>query len=131
MVHGGKEELDLIGHVLPVRPVLVLEEVLARLLEVLSVLVGLVLEDESRLEEDSVSVIVELGPPLSELLVVLSIGIDLVESILHSLHRLAVGESLNECSELNSGVGDVGVALESTGRLGTLVGNVLGVRLVV
>jgi hypothetical protein len=131
MVHSGKEQLDLVGQVLPVTPVLVLKEVLARLLEVLGIVVGLVLENESRLEQDSVSVVVELGPPLSKLLVVLSVGVDLVKSILHSLHRLAVGESLNEGSELDGSVGNVGVALDGLGRLGTLVCDVLGVRLVV
>jgi len=130
-VHGGKEELDLVGQVLPVTPVLVREEGLARLLQVSSLVVGIVLENVSGFEQDSVSVVVELGPPVSELRVVLGILVDLVESILHASHGLAVGESLNEGSELESSVRDGRVGLESIGRLGTLVGDVLGVRLVV
>lgn len=50
MMHGGEEELDLVGQVLPVRPVLVLEERLARLLQVSGLSVGIVLEDVSGLE---------------------------------------------------------------------------------
>ena len=76
-------------------------------------------------------VVVETGPPVSELRVVLGIGVNLVKSTLHASHRLAVGESLKEGSELNSGVTDRGVALDGIGRLGTLVGNVLSVALVV
>jgi len=76
-------------------------------------------------------VVVEAGPPVSELRVVLGIGVDLVESTLHTAHGLAVGESLNEGSELNSGVVDLGLGLESIGRLGTLANDVLGVLLVV
>lgn len=76
-------------------------------------------------------VVVELGPPVSELGIVLGIVVDLVEGGLHTVHGLAVGESLKEGSELNSGVTDRGVALDGIGRLGTLVGNVLSVALVV
>ena len=77
------------------------------------------------------NVVVETGPPVSELRVVLGIGVDLVESTLHAIHGLAIGESLNEGSELNSGVVNLGLGLESIGRLGTLSGNVLSVLLVV
>jgi hypothetical protein len=122
--------LDLIGQVLPVVSVLVLEEVLAGLLEVLGLSVRVILENVSGLEKDSVSVVVELGPPLRELLVVLGISVDLVKRILHAVHGLAVGESLEESSELNGSVRDCGVALEGVGGLGTLVGDVLGVLLV-
>jgi uncharacterized membrane protein len=98
---------------------------------VLGLSVGIVLKNVSGLEEDSVSVVVELGPPVSELRVILGIVVDLVESGLHTVHGLAVGESLKESSELNSGVADRGVALEGIGGLGTLGGDVLGVTLVV
>ena len=76
-------------------------------------------------------VVVETGPPVSELRVVLGIGVDLVESTLHASHRLAVGESLNKSSELDSSVVNLGLGLESIGRLGALANDVLGVLLVV
>jgi len=94
VVHSSEEQLDLIGQVLPVVTVLVLEEVLAGLLEVLGLSVRVILEDVSGLEKDSVSVVVKLGPPLRELLVVLGISVDLVKRVLHAIHGLAVGESL-------------------------------------
>jgi hypothetical protein len=94
VVHSSEEQLDLIGQVLPVVSVLVLEEVLAGLLEVLGLSVRVILENVSGLEKDSVSVVVELGPPLRELLVVLGISVDLIERVLHAIHGLAVGESL-------------------------------------
>lgn len=131
VVHGGKEQLNLVGKSLPVSLVLVLEEVLARLLELLGLLVGLLLEDESWLEQTSVNIVVEAGPPVSELRVVLGISVDLLESLLHTVHGLAVGESLNEGSELDGGIGDRWVALDSIGRLGTLLGDNLSVLLVV
>ena len=106
------------------------EEVLSRLLELFTLVAGVIFKDESWLEEDSSNVVVELAEPVSELRVVLSISVDLVESTDDVVHRLAVGESLEKRSELNGSVRDSGVGLELLGGVGTLVGNVLGVAVV-
>lgn len=51
-------------------------------------------------------VVVEGGEPLAEFRVVLNVGVNLVKSREDVVERLAVGESLEKGSELNSGVAD-------------------------
>lgn len=76
-------------------------------------------------------VVVEGSEPFAELRVVLNVGVDLVESRENIIERLAVGESLEKGSELDSRVADGRVVGNGLGRLGALVGNVLSVTSVV
>jgi hypothetical protein len=128
---GGEPELDLVGQSLLVSPVLLGEEVLSGLSELLALLLAVILEDVAGLEQASSDKLVEVGEPVSEVRVVLGVGVDLVESLDDVVHGLSVGESLEESSELESRVGDSGVRLELVGSVGALVGDVLGVAVVV
>lgn len=86
--------------------VLVLEEFLARLSKLLGLTVRVLIKDVTGFKEYSVHVVVEGGEPLAEFRVVLSVGVNLVQSREDVVERLAVGESLEKGSELNSGVAD-------------------------
>lgn len=128
---SGSPELDFIGESLLVSLVLVGEEVLAGLDDLVTLRLAFVLEDPSSLEKSPVDVVVDVRPPLAELGVVLGVGVDLVHGVGDTVHGLSVGESLEEVTELPSGISDSPVRLELLGGVGALVGNVLGVALVV
>lgn len=127
---SGEPDLDLVGELLLMTLVLVGEEVLAAVNKLRALLLTVVVQDPSRLEERSVGVLVDSGEPVSQLGVVLGVGVDLVESIGDAVHRLAIGESLENLSEVVGGTGDSRVRLDVLGSVDSLVGNVLGVALV-
>lgn len=102
-MHGSEPELDLVEELLLVALVLVVEERLAVLPNLPRLSVGVFVEDVARLEESSVHEVIEAREPTSEVLIVLDIGVDLVQGVLHALHGLAIGESLEEGSELVGG----------------------------
>lgn len=110
--------------------VLVGEEVLAVVDKLVTLPLAVVLKNPSGLKESLVGVLVHSGEPLSQLGILSRVGVDLVESVDHAVHGFAVGESLEDSSELRSGTGDSWVGSELLSSVGTLVGNVLGVTLV-
>ena len=99
---SGEPQLDLVKQSFLVTLVFVGEEFLSRLLELFAFTSALVVEDPAWLEEGSVSIVVGLGEPVSKALVVLCISVDLIERIGNTVHRFAVGESLEDFSELRS-----------------------------
>lgn len=131
VAEGSEPVLDLVEQVLLVTLVLVAEELFAALLELSALLLGLLVEDPSGLEQESVDVVVELGEVTLELGVVVDVGVDLVEGLDHAVHGFTVGESLEQGSEAERGVGDGGVRLEVLGGVDTFTSDVLGVALVV
>ena len=131
ITHGHEESLNLVAEVVKVTLVLVVKESLA-VVSKLSTFTGrVVIENVSRLQQDSVNVVVQLVVPLPQLGIVGRIGVHVIDRVHQGLHRLVVGESLEQSSELQSSglvrrvVGNLG------GRVATVVGDVLGVTLVV
>lgn len=131
ITHGHEEGLDLVAKVVEVTLVLVVEESLAVVTELLTFSGRVVIEDVSGLQQDSVDVVVEFVVPLSQLGVVGRVGVHGIDRVHQGLHRLVVGESLEQGSELQGSgfVGRVGGDLGS--RIATVGGDVLGVTLVV
>ena len=131
ITHGHEESLDLVAEVVEMTLVLVVEESLAVVPELSTFTGRVVIEDVSRLQQDSVDVVVQLVVPLPQLGIVGRVGVHVIDRVHQRLHRLVVGESLEQSSELQSSglvsrvVGNLG------GRVTTVVGDVLGVTLVV
>lgn len=131
VTHGHEEGLDLVAEVVKVTLVLVVKESLAVVTELSTFSGRIVIEDVSGLQQDSVNVVVQPVVPLSQLGVVGRVGVHGIDRVHQGLHRLVVGESLEQGSELQ-GSGFIGrVRGDLGGRVTTMGSNVLGVTLVV
>ena len=125
LVVSKEELLDRVEELLSVAAVSLVPELSARVAKVLSILVALILHDVAFLLDDSSSVRRGVVPPLSELGVVLSIGVETIDGIKDGLHRGVVGKSLEEDSELHLGILVGRVGSDSESLVGTLAGDVL------
>lgn len=127
--YSEREVLDRVEQVLAVAAVLVREERLAVVAERAALAVALVLHDVARLLEHAAQVRVGALEPLAELVVVLRVDVDLIDGVEDGLHRLVVGEALEEGAELEFGLGDGRVGADRLDVAGALVGRVLGMTL--
>lgn len=94
------KELDLVNDAVGMTAVLVAEEVSTLVIELIPLAGRLLLEDVTLLEEASADVRVHRLEPILELAVVISVAVDLANSLPEVLSGCAVGESLNDSTEI-------------------------------
>lgn len=111
------EELDLVNNTVGVAAVLVAEEVSTLIVELIPLTGGLVLQNVALLKEASADVRVHRLEPILELAVVISVLVDLADSLPKILGGGTVGESLNDSAEVAlSGTETTTGVLSSVGR---------------
>lgn len=113
------------------RSVSLVEESLARVVQVLAVLSGLVGENVLVLLQETTNVFACIRPPLAEVVIVLGIGVENIDGIEDGLHGSVVGETLEEDSEGHLGVGVGWVGADIATLACTLSGDILCTALVV
>ncbi|KAI6767974.1 hypothetical protein HG530_005983 [Fusarium avenaceum] len=111
------KELDLIDDTVGVASVLVTEEVSALVVQLIPLASGLILKDVTLLKEASADVRVHGLEPVLELAVVISIAVDLADSLPEVLGGGTIGETLNDGAEVTlGGVETTAGILSSLGR---------------